>query len=80
MNADWKNVRLWAAALAERHPRADLLSLSDGELRRMMSALDQAKDLPAPPDDGVYLWAVKSAWAEIRDGGSAGGGVSDANI
>lgn len=80
MNADWKNVRFWAAALAERHPQTDLLSLSDGELQKMLASLEQAKDLPAPPDDGVYLWAVKSAWAEIRDGGSTGANVSDANI
>ena len=80
MNADWKNVRFWAAALAEQHPRTDLLSLSDDELRRMMTALDQAENLPAPPDDGVYLWAVKSAWAEIRDGDATGDGVSDANM
>lgn len=80
MNADWKNVRFWATALAGKHPRTDLLSLSDGELRRMLASLEQAKDLPAPPDDGVYLWAIKSAWAEMRDGGADGGGVSDANI
>lgn len=79
-NRDWDDVRFWAARLEEKYPRTDLISLSDEELYGMLLSLEEARKMPALPQDDVYFLAVKSAWSVVQNGVDDSGDAPDAYI
>ena len=78
--ADSNNVRFWAKALDKKYPKTDLLSLSDERLKQMLCSLKTTEDLPDFPDDKVYFYTLKSAWAVVQNGADDSGDISDAYI
>ena len=78
--ADSNDVRFWAKALDKKYPKTDLLSLSDDRLKQMLSSLKTPEYLPDFPDDKVYFYTLKSAWAVVQNGADDSGDVSDAYI
>ena len=80
-NQSWNNVRFWAEELEKKYPETDLISLSIQELSEMLLSLEVAKGMPELPQDKVYFFALKSAWAIVQNGGvDDSGDVPDAYI
>ncbi|MGN0905405.1 MAG: Fe-S cluster assembly protein IscX [Alphaproteobacteria bacterium] len=71
-NITWHSFNDLAAALQEKHPDEDLLSLTDERLAEMLTGLDLAAHLPPLPENRRdILFAVKIAWSRQMEGDEA---------
>lgn len=79
-NRDWMDVHFFAEKLNEKYPQTDLISLSDETLKQMLLSLDEAKEMPALPEDESFFFALKSVWSVVQYGFDDSGEVPDAYI
>jgi FeS assembly protein IscX len=63
----WDDVEAIGEALAEAHPRANYLMISDDELARLVVALPGFVG-PATPPDPFVLSAIGAAWVGAVEG------------